>query len=119
MRFVGDLSDELYKEMWSKSLETVVEHKISNYLIDQQEIGNVSFSARAWVLVKILPQVRKQVGEPIFAAILPSTNLMHSTGMDFLAKGFSKLSRIYLQKFAQETSAIHWLQSESVIKEAG
>ena len=118
MRFFGNISDELYKEMWQKSLDTVLEHKIKNYLIDQREIGNVSFTARAWVLVKILPQVRKHVGLPLYGAILPSANLLHSTGMDFLTKGFTKISQIYTRKFSDEATALDWLRSDHEVKSA-
>ena len=115
MRFYGDMNDEVYKEMWQKSLDKVLHHKIRRFLVDQREIGNVSFSARAWVLVKVMPQVKKNIPSPFYGAILPSANMVHSTGMTFLKKGFQKISKVMLQNFEVENEARNWLvESEAV-----
>lgn len=109
MRFYGDMPDEDYREIWEKALKIVIEHQVKNYVIDQSKIGTVSFTARAWVLVKVLPQVRKKIGMPLFVGILPSENLVHSTGMEFIAKGFQKLSGMKIRKFRSEEECVGWL----------
>lgn len=109
MRFFGNMPDDAYREIWEKVLKIVIEHQVKNYIVDQTSIGSVSFTARAWVLVKILPQVRKKIGMPMFVGILSSENLVHNTGMEFIRKGFQKLSGMKIRKFGDEDKLISWL----------
>ena len=110
-RFIGDISDETYFEIWKNIFALTLENKVFKFLADQSQIGKVGFSARAKVILKHLPAFKKELGGDITTAILTSNNMANKAGVSYMAKAFQKLtSKISDHKyFDEEEKAIDWL----------
>ena len=109
MRFIGDMPDEAYFEIWDNSIEGAVKAESKLFLIDQSQIGNVSFMARSKVVIKYLPTIKKEIGKYLKVAVLTSSSVVHKSGMKYLAKTFQKLASFNIEFFNDETEALKWL----------
>ncbi|MEO1051658.1 MAG: hypothetical protein AAFX87_13605 [Bacteroidota bacterium] len=114
MVFIGDIKDEAYKEIWLNALNVASEHNVKRILIDQRQIGNVSFSARGWVMVSMFPKIKKQLGANLHGAILASKNMVHKSGVQFLVKAFQKVSGFNIQFFNDQEGGVQWLATTEV-----
>ncbi len=92
MKFKGDMTDDTYKEFWNKAIDFAIEQKINRVIINQQEIGNVSFNARGWVVVSAFPRAKKSLPKNLAAAVLSSGRIVQKTGMQYLLKAFIALT---------------------------
>lgn len=92
MKFKGDMTDDTYKEFWTKAIDFATEHQINRVIIDQQEIGNVSFNARGWVVVSAFPRAKKNLPKDLAAAVLSSGRIVQKAGMQYLLKAFVALT---------------------------
>lgn len=88
MKFIGDFSDEEYKKFWSLAIDFGVANEICRVIIHQQEIGNVSFKARAWVVMNAFPRVKKEMPKNLSTCVISSKRVMQKTGMQYLLKAF-------------------------------
>ncbi len=112
MRFIGDMPDEAYFEIWENSIKHSLETNSNNFLIDQSQIGNVSFLARSKVVIKYLPTIKKEIGESLKAAVFTSSKVVHKSGMKYLAKTFQKLASFNIEFFNNEQDAINWIREK-------
>ncbi len=109
MRCYGDISDDIYKTMWEEAIKLSLERNIRRFLIDQREIGRVSFSARGWVIVSLFPKIKSKLSKEVRAAVLKSSNMANSSGIMFLVKAFKKVSGYDIDFFDSDKSGIVWL----------
>lgn len=109
MKFIGEMTDEEYKHIWKQAFKHTYEKGIEKLIIDQSMIGNVSFSARAWVLVKMFPKIKRDLSPHITGAIVSSANILHRSGVHYLAKAFQKVSGYHIQFIDNYDLAIEWL----------
>lgn len=98
-RFIGDIADEDYFDIWKNVFSLTVEHQVFKFLADQSKIGKVGFSARAKVILKHLPAVKKEIGEDITTAILTSNNMVNKAGVSYMTKAFQKLTSSSAHKY--------------------
>ena len=92
MKFKGDFTDEVYKYFWTKAIDLCAVQKINRVVIDQRDIGNVSFNARGWVVINGFPRVKKELPKDLAAVILSSGRVVQKTGMQYLMKAFVSLT---------------------------
>lgn len=92
MKFIGDMSDEDYKAFWTRSIDFAVKKQINRVIIDQGDIGNVSFKARGWVVINAFPRVKREMPKNMAASILSSGKIVQKTGMQYLLKAFKALT---------------------------
>lgn len=92
MKFMGNFTDEVYKSFWTQAIDLCAVQKISRIVIDQREIGNVSFNARGWVAINGFPRVKKELPKDLAAVILSSGRMVQKTGMQYLMKAFIGLT---------------------------
>lgn len=97
MKFIGDMSDEEYKSFWTRSINFAVERQINRVIIDQGEIGNVSFKARGWVVINAFPRVKKEMPRNMAASILSSGRVVQKTGMQYLLKAFKAITNYQVE----------------------
>jgi len=109
MKFIGDMNDNQYKQIWNLSFDQCYEKGIEKLIIDQSEIGNVSFSARAWVMVKMYPRIKRELSPYMTGAIVSSSNVVHRTGLQYLVKAFQKVSGYKIEFHSDYDHAIEWL----------
>ncbi|AHM61440.1 hypothetical protein D770_15930 [Flammeovirgaceae bacterium 311] len=109
MSFIGDMSDEAYKEFWTKSIDFGEKHQVNRIIIDQRQIGNVSFNARGWVVINAFPRVKKVLPNNLAAAVLGSEKIMQKTGMQYLLKAFRTLTGYTVEIFPTQEDAVAFL----------
>jgi len=90
-KFIGDINEENYKEIWNKGVDLGVEHKVEKFLLDQSEIGKVSFTARGWVILKMLPRIKNELGKNISIGVISSKNMINKSGVSYLKSMFEKM----------------------------
>lgn len=117
MKFIGDMSDEVYKEFWTKAIDFAVENRINRVIIDQGSIGNVSFKARGWVVINAFPRVKKEMPKNMAASILSSGRIVQKTGMQYLLKAFVALTGYQVQVFPTIAECVSFLKSANKIEE--
>lgn len=111
MKFKGDIAEDVYKDFWTKSIDFGVENKIKRVIIDQQEIGNVSFLARAWVVVNAFPRVKKELPKDLAATIISSGRLVQKSGMQYLLKAFVGLTGYNVEIHPTPETAVEFLKT--------
>ena len=109
MRFIGDMKDEAYFEVWENIIKSAVETGAKHFINDQREIGNVSFKARSMVVIKYIPTIKKEIGEDLKVAIVTSKSAIHKSGIKYLVKTFQKLGSFNIEFFDNNREAINWL----------
>ena len=118
MYFKGDMSDDEYKAFWTKSIDFGEKHRLNRIIIDQREIGNVSFNARGWVVISAFPRVKKVLPNNLVAGILSSERVVQKTGMQYLLKAFRTITGYKVEVFPSDKDAIVFLQSANTIVES-
>ena len=111
MYFKGDMSDENYKAFWTKSIDFADVHRLNRIIIDQREIGNVSFNARGWAVISAFPRVKKVLPSDMAAAVLSSEKVVQKTGMQYLLKAFRTLTGYRVEVFPNQEEAVAFLES--------
>ena len=109
MKFIGDMKDDEYKQIWRIAFDQAFEKGVEKLLIDQTEIGNVSFSARAWVMVKMYPKIKRELSPDMVGAMISSANVVHRTGLQYLVKAFQKVSGYKVEFYENYHDAREWL----------
>lgn len=115
MHFKGDMPDEDYKLFWTKSINFGEKHHLNRIIIDQREIGNVSFNARAWVVLNAFPRVKKVLPASLVAAILSSEKVVQKTGMQYLLKAFRTITGYKVEVFANQREAVAFLEASNAL----
>jgi hypothetical protein len=109
MHFAGDMADEAYKEFWTKSIDYGEKHRINRIIIDQREIGNVSFNARGWVVINAFPRIKRVLPTNLVAGIMGSDKIVQKTGMQYLLKAFKTLTGYKVEIFSSQEEAIAFI----------
>jgi len=111
IKWKGNITDQQYKAFWNELLDYGVANGIQKILIDQRNIGHVSMQARAWLLIKWLPRVKKSYNN-FTAAILSSGSLLHKSGMQYLVDSIKNATNFDLRFFQQQEDAVLWLKTK-------
>ena len=111
IRFIGDMTDEAYFEIWEKGLEFAIQKGSKRFIMDQSPVGHVSFTARSKVIMRYLPRYKKGLGKELKVGVLSSSNMIHSAGIKYMVKTFKSLTSFSIEFFSAEDDAIEWLKS--------
>ncbi len=111
IRFIDDISDDAYFEIWEKGLELAIEKDSRRIIMDQSPVGHVSFTARSKVIMRYLPRYKKGLGKELQVGVLSSSNMIHSAGIKYMVKTFKSLTSFSIEFFSVEGDAIKWLRS--------
>lgn len=109
IQWKGDVPEEEYRVFWDISLQACVDRGYTQLIIDQRQIGYVKMAARAWLLLKWLPRARRAVGADFQTAILRSTHLMHSTGLNYLVDGIKRMTTFKFEFVNSLEEGVEWL----------
>ncbi|WP_027001834.1 STAS/SEC14 domain-containing protein [Hugenholtzia roseola] len=112
--FKGSVSDDDYKAVFNMGLEKSIELNCHRLLLDHRKAGYVSMSARAWLVVKWIPETKRRIPEQTHrkTAILSSSHILHKTGMNYILEAVSKNTSQQTRYFSDEEAALAWLLSE-------
>lgn len=111
MKFIGDLTDDEYKAFWNLAVDFGIANKVDRVIIHQQEIGNVSFKARAWAVMYAFPRVKKEMPKNLTNCVISSGKIMQKTGMQYLLKAFVGFTGYNVQLRPTVDEAISFLQT--------
>ena len=111
MKFIGDMSDKEYKDIWRTSVDYAFELGIEKIIIDQSQIGTVPFMARAWVITGMYGKIKRELSPDLVISVISSANSGHRSGMQYLVKGFQKISGYLIEFHNTHKDATKWLNS--------
>lgn len=109
--FIGDMKDSEYKDIWRTSVQHAFDLGIEKIIIDQSEVGNVPFMARAWVITGMYSKIKRDLSPDLVVAVISSSNAGHRSGMQYLVKGFQKISGYKIGFYNSLGEAVEWLNS--------
>ena len=104
--FKGNIEDDDYKEIWETGVEKAIELNIERFIFDQMNIGKVSFKARGWVILKMLPIIKKELGKGLKIGILSSKDLVNKSGVKYMVGMFKKMASLDVTFYPDIESAI-------------
>lgn len=113
IKFIGDLPDPVYKSIWLTAFEFFKEKKGNRLLLDQQEIGNVGFVSRAWLVVDLVPKIKSQLSKNMVTAVISSPQMGARNGRKYLSKAYQMISGGYQLGFhSSYEDAIAWINEK-------
>lgn len=104
--FKGNIEDDDYKEIWETGVEKAIELNTERFIFDQMNIGKVSFKARGWVILKMLPTIKKELGKGLKIGVLSSKDLVNKSGVKYMVGMFKKMASLDVTFFVDRDSAI-------------
>ena len=111
IKFIGDMKESEYKDIWRSGVQKAFELGIEKFIIDQSEIGSVPFLARAWVITSLYGKIKRELSPDLAVSVLSSSDKSHKSGMQYLVKGFRKLSGFEIDFHPTYQDAASWLNS--------
>ncbi len=112
IRFIGDISDEAYFEIWEQGLILMVDHACIRMIMDQSLSGHVSYAARSKVVREYVQQYKKKIDKNAKVGVLTSENEIHNAGVKYLVEIFRSQTPFKIEFFNAENDAIEWLISD-------
>lgn len=109
MQFIGNMKEAEYKDIWRTSVQSAFELGIEKIVIDQSEIGDVPFLARAWVITSLYKRIKRELSPDLAVSVLSSSNSVHKSGMQYLVKAFRKISGFAIDFHPTYDEATSWL----------
>jgi hypothetical protein len=109
VQFIGDMSDDEYKEIWNQSISFIFDYGLEKIVIDQSQIGEVGLSARAWVVMKAYPRIKRDLSPDLAVSIISSSNNSRRAGMQYLVKAVQAFSGYIIQFHSNFDESKVWL----------
>ena len=106
IKFEGNIAEDDYKEIWQTGVDKAVEFKTEHFLFDQSKIGNVSFKARGWVILKMLPRIKKELPKGLKIGVVSSKDLVNKSGVKYLVGMFEKMAGLNVNFYPDFDTAI-------------
>ena len=107
VKFEGNISDDDYKEIWETGVEKAVELNIEHFIFDQSKIGQVSFKARGWVILKMLPRIKKELPKGLKIGVVSSKDLVNKSGVKYLVGMFEKMASLDVNFYPDFDTAVN------------
>ena len=104
--FKGNIEDDDYKGIWQTGVDKAVELNIERFIFDQTNIGRVSFKARGWVILKMLPTIKKELGKGLKIGVLSSKDLVNKSGVKYMVGMFEKMAGLKVTFFSNFDAAV-------------
>ena len=106
VKFEGNISDDDYKEIWETGVDKAVELGLEHFIFDQSQIGQVSFKARGWVILKMLPRIKKELPKGLKIGVVSSKDLVNKSGVKYLVGMFEKMAGLNVNFFPDYDTAV-------------
>ena len=107
VKFEGNITDDDYKEIWETGVEKAIELNIEHFIFDQSKIGQVSFKARGWVILKMLPRIKKELSKGLKIGVVSSKDLVNKSGVKYLVGMFEKMASLNVNFYADFDTAVN------------
>jgi hypothetical protein len=109
-RFLGDVPDEAYISCWQYCMKFACTEKVNRFVLDQQQQGRISASAREWVLKNAFPYIQMNMSDDSAVAILPALHVYDQGVIKYLMGSFYRMTRFNMEIFSSEAQALAWLK---------
>lgn len=113
IKMEGDINDEEYKEVFMLLLDREKTQGYTKVLFTQENIGSVSSRSRAWLVLKFVPMLQKQLGENFAVAVVKSSTTFQRIAAQLLLKSIMAINNKFkIGYFEDRTTAKEWLTSK-------
>jgi hypothetical protein len=111
IKFIGDMKESEYKDVWRTGVQNAFDLGVEKIIIDQSEIGDVQFLARAWVITSLYKKIKRELSPDLAVSVLSSSNSVHKSGMQYLVKAFRKISGFAIDFHPTYEESTAWLNT--------
>ncbi|MDX1903106.1 MAG: hypothetical protein SFU27_03010 [Thermonemataceae bacterium] len=109
----GSVDTADYKEVYNQLLKFIISKDIKAVIADQTKSKGSSMEARAWLIVKWLPELKKQVGNKkiLIAGVSEAKIGMKKFIGQYLEQTFKKVTPFPIESFESVDDAIRWIKA--------
>ncbi|MCU0439594.1 MAG: STAS/SEC14 domain-containing protein [Raineya sp.] len=113
LEFIGKIDSDEYKEAYGKLLEFIVSKNIDAVIADQTKSQGSTMDSRAWLVVKWLPEVKKQIGDKriLLAGISEAKFGFKKVISQYVEQTFKKMTALPVESFSNIDDAIKWIKA--------
>jgi len=113
IEFVGKIDSDEYKEAYNKLLELVTNTKADAIIADQTKSQGSTMDSRAWLVVKWLPELKREIGERkiLLAGISEARFGFKKVISQYIELTFKKMTALPVESFNNIDDAIKWIQN--------
>lgn len=113
IKMEGDINEEEYKEVFMLLLDPEKTQGYNKVLFNQENIGSVSSKSRAWLVMKFMPMLQKQLGENFEVAVVKSSTTFQRIAAQVLLKSLMAINNKFrIGYFDDRNTAKEWLASK-------
>ncbi len=113
IKMEGDINEEEYKEVFLLLLDREKTHGYTKVLFTQENVGNISSRSRAWLVLKFMPMLQKQLGENFEVAVVKSSTTFQRIAAQVLLKSLMAINNKFkIGYFEDRIVAKEWLFSK-------
>ena len=110
IKMEGDINEEEYKEVFMLLLDPEKTQGYNKVLFNQENIGSVSSKSRAWLVMKFMPMLQKQLGENFEVAVVKSSTTFQRIAAQVLLKSLMAINNKFrIGYFDDRNTAKEWL----------
>jgi hypothetical protein len=110
LKMEGDVSDQEYKKAFEMLLDKEKTQNYNRLLINQENLNQVSASARAWLLMKFMPMAQQHFGTNFKVAIVRSLSPLQKLASKLLLGSLMQINpKFQIQYFDDRIQAREWL----------
>ncbi|WP_338793068.1 STAS/SEC14 domain-containing protein [Bernardetia sp. Wsw4-3y2] len=113
IKMEGDINEEEYKEVFMLLLDPEKTQGYNKVLFNQENVGNVSSKSRAWLVLKFMPMLQKQLGTNFEVAVIKSSTTFQRIAAQVLLKSLMAINNKFrIAYFEERAVAKEWLVSK-------
>ncbi len=113
IKMEGDINEEEYKEVFLLLLNPEKTHGYTRVLFNQENVGHVSSKSRAWLVLKFIPMLQKQLGVNFEVAVIKSRTTFQRIASQVLLKSIMAINgKFKIAYFEDRITAKEWLLSK-------
>ena len=113
IKMEGDINEEEYKEVFMLLLDPEKTQGYNKVLFNQENIGSGSSKSRAWLVMKFMPMLQKQLGENFEVAVVKSSTTFQRIAAQVLLKSLMAINNKFrIGYFDDRNTAKEWLASK-------
>lgn len=113
IKMEGDINEEEYKEVFLLLLDPEKTQGYTKVLFNQENVGSVSSKSRAWLVLKFMPMLQKQLGENFEVAVIKSSTTFQRIAAQVLLRSLMAINNKFkIGYFEERGIAKEWLLSK-------
>ena len=113
IKMEGDINEDEYKEVFLLLLDPKKTHGYTRVLFNQENVGAVSSKSRAWLVLKFMPMLQKQLGENFEVAVVKSSTTFQRIAAQVLLRSIMAINNKFkIGYFEERGIAKEWLVSK-------